>query len=94
MVESGIYQRWFENANIARSQIAAYVSFKEIDKTSNSSVKTGSYVEEPEATTLKQVRVPFVLYLGMLLTCLVTFIKEFKFTIKTLFTRVTRVCTI
>lgn len=74
LVESGIYERWEKNGNIQRIYLDSYFAFRGIN---NESYKING--EDTEATTLGQVRVPFVLYLGMSLASLVVFLIEYKF---------------
>lgn len=42
----------------------------------------GSSAGDPEETTLEQVTVPFVLFVGMHLIAIAIFVKEFKFKLK------------
>lgn len=77
LVESGIYQRWDTNRWIESYQMQTLIQFRRINKQANKSIETAE-LTGAEATTNEEVRVPFVLFLGMHLGSLVIFIGEFK----------------
>lgn len=77
MVEGGIYQRWGVNYWIKRLQMRDLIVFREMKKSGNHSIGTENNEEDAEATTLVQVTVPFLLYIGAILGSVAIFLKEF-----------------
>lgn len=79
-VELGIYGRWHRNYWL-KSEMASQLDLGKVNKFRNTSLEPyhdrGKDVG-PEATTLEQVTIPFVIYLSMALAALTVFIKECK----------------
>lgn len=77
LVEAGIYQRWEWNARVAQPRMTSYAAVLKIRKGSDPD-KIVENVGDAEATTLTQVRIPFVIYLGMILGSIAVFLYEFR----------------
>lgn len=75
LVESGIYGRWVDNAYIAKIRMESYVTFRKIKK---EIIDVPANDGGAQATTLEQVKVPFVLYADMALGSLIVFSQELK----------------
>lgn len=73
LVEAGVYGRWRDNGIIAKERMSSYLQFREQSK---ESVVFND--NDAEATAIDQVRVPFVLYLGLLGAAGAVFLKEIK----------------
>lgn len=71
MIESGIYEWWYENGYIQKPLLEYCASFKKKYKRHHKLIG-----DEFEATTIEQVRVPVNLLLGMLLGSLAVFLYE------------------
>lgn len=80
LAEGGIMQRWVSNVRVAKVEMKAYVAFKEMKKLKLNSVERQS----AQPTTLKQVRVPFVLQFGMLFGSMGIFVYEIRLNFKIL----------
>lgn len=79
LVESGIYGRWLTNYRFARFYKESDLGSKEINESLD--LLNG---EDVEATTVKHVTVPFVIYLGMILASVAIFVVEFIHSIEML----------
>lgn len=80
LVERGVYGKWDADYE-ASIQKEDFKEFEKMGNETNSKIQTNNTCE-PEATTLEQVTVPFVIYLGMSLVSIAVFIVEFKHTFK------------
>lgn len=82
LVEGGIYERWSKNTRIQRPLLECYAAFLKMKKRDNKLTLIGCSAGCAEATTLKQVTVPFDLYLVMVLGAVGIFMKELKLILK------------
>lgn len=73
LVESGIYQRWKKHARITKLEMIFIAVFREMQASSNESMDSGWRDAGYEPTSLEQVTVPLVIFLGMLLGSLAVF---------------------
>lgn len=80
LVEGGIYQKWYKHYSVVEHEGILRIQFNQILKNENVSIAG----EDAEATTVEQVRVPFVLYLGMSLGSAAVFMQEIKHILKRL----------
>lgn len=82
--EGGFFQRWSKYYWTVKPQMSSYVVFKKMSEERNATSDGRNDRRDAEPTTLEQVRVLFVIYLGMLLVSTTVFLKEFKHTLNIL----------